>query len=483
MSDRVATGVEGLDEVLHGGLLEGRAYMVSGGPGAGKSILGMHFLTAGVDAGETALYVNLEEPTADIERDAHSVGIRVEGIEFLDLSPGSDRFVQGPGSNVFATEEVETPEIKNDIVETVRAVDPDRVLVDPITRFRDLTSSGESFRTLVGGFIRFLQDRGATVLFTSHAGGEADSDLQFLCDGSLRIEHDEVRTLSVEKFRGSASAGGSHTVRISDEGMRVFPSLRPEVHETAFSAEQLSSGIEGIDALLHGGIERGTVSVVSGPTGVGKTTLGCQFMAETAARGERSVIYMFEEATETFLARSRAIGIPVDEMLETGNLAIEEIEPLALSPDEFATMVREEVEEHDAGTVMVDGIDGYRLSMKGEEDDHTRELHSLCRYLRNMGVTTLLVDTQSRLTGEVQPTEHNVSYLADNIVLLRYLELDGELRKAISVLKKRTSDFERTLREFEITGDGIGVGDPLRGLRGVLGGTPEFVGEDPTREG
>jgi circadian clock protein KaiC len=346
-----------------------------------------------------------------------------------------------------------------------------------VTQFRYLTSDDYQFRKQVISFMRFLEDADATVMFTSQGGADAsDLDLQFLSDGILELDHDgDSRRISVPKFRGSDKQSGDHGLVLDGEGVHVYPQLVPDAHGATFTTEAIPSGIDGLDALLGGGIERGTISVVSGPTGVGKTTTGTQFLAEAAARGERAAVYLLEESAATFRHRSEAVGIPVDEMERTGRLAVEEIEPLTMPPEAFARQVREEVEHRDTQVVMIDGIRGYRVSMQGEEDDLVRRLHALGRYLRNMGVTVVFVDEIDAVTGEFRATQAGISYLADNVVYLRYLEIGGELRKVIGVLKKRVGDFERTLREFEITGEGIVVGDPLTDLRGVLRGTPEFV--------
>jgi circadian clock protein KaiC len=267
-------------------------------------------------------------------------------------------------------------------------------------------------------------------------------------------------------------------VRITDEGMVVYPVLVPDDEAVDYPDETVSAGVPEVNQLLGGGLGRGTITIVNGPSGVGKTTLGAQIMKEAAGRGERSVIYMFEESTRTFVKRSTAVDIPVDRMVDRGTLAIEEVQPLTQSAAEFAAMVREEVENRDARVVLVDGIDGYRLSLRSRDPDSLhRELGALCRYLRSRGVTTLLTDSSETVTGEFRATQGGVSYVADNIVFLRYLEVEGELQKAIGVLKKRTSDYERSLREFRITEHGLTVGDPLRSLRGILEGTPEVVRE------
>jgi len=484
LPQRASTGVDGLDEVLSGGLVSTRSYMVRGQAGSGKTILGFHFLQRGVDEGETALFINLEEDLRDLKANADALGFDTDAIEFLDLSPSAAAFVDDESYEVFAPSEVEREPLTDRIAEGVAAVDPDRVVVDPLTQLRFLLSDDYQFRKQVVGFMRYLKDEGATVLFTvQDTPSLPTDDLEFITDGTIRLDAAEYgKTVRVPKFRGSATQRGDHAYRITDAGIEVYPALQPGQREDGIEFEQISSGVPEIDKLLHGGIERGTVTIVSGPTGVGKTTLSTQFMKEAAGRGERSVIYLFEENRETFLARSRAVNIPVDQMLEKGTLRVNEVEALERSPQEFARMVRDEVEGEDADIVMIDGIAGYRLTLRGEEEQMLQQMHALGRYLKNSGVTGVFIDETRNVTGEFHATMENISYLADNIVFLRHLEVDGELRKAIGVLKKRTSDFERTIREFKITEHGISVGEPMSGLRGILSGTPEVVERNEERE-
>ncbi|WP_283401803.1 ATPase domain-containing protein [Halorubrum sp. DM2] len=481
LSDRLSTGIPGLDEILSGGLIRERSYMIRGQAGSGKTILSLHFLAAGVERGETVLFINLEEDLSDLKANAEALGFDTDAIEFLDLSPGADVFTEDQSYEVFAPEEVEREPITERIVEGVTAVDPDRVVVDPLTQLRFLMSDDYQFRKQVVGFMRFLKDRDATVLFTvQDTESLPTDDLEFVTDGTIRLDTAGYgKTIAVPKFRGSSTQGGEHAYRVTDAGVEVYPALQPGEHAVEFDFEQISSGVDEVDALLNGGIERGTVSIVSGPTGAGKTTLSTQFMREAAKRGERSVIYLFEESEETFLSRSRAIGVPVDEMIEQGTLQVTEVEALERSPQEFARMVREEVEARDAKIVMVDGIAGYRLTLRGTDGTMLQQIHALGRYLKNMGVTTIFVDETRNITGEFQATMENMSYLADNIIFLRHIEVEGELRKAIGVLKKRTSDFERTIREFRITDRGIEVGEPMSQLSGILSGAPEAVDRDP----
>ena len=476
---RVSSGVDGLDSVLQGGFVPERNYMIRGPPGAGKTILAFHFLSAGVDAGETALFVNLEEDIDDLRANASTLGFDTDAIEFLDLSPSAEVFTEDESYDVFPASEVEQQPFTETIRERVEAINPDRVVVDPLTQLRYLTSGEYQFRKQVVGFMRFLKTEGATVLFTTQRTESVSTDdLQFITDGAIVFEIDDGQYISVPKFRGSPTLSGDHTFRITEDGLRVYPELQPGEHRAEFTLESLSSGVPEVDNLLHGGLERGTTSIISGATGVGKTTLGTQFMCEAASRGERAVIYLFEENRNTFRSRSESIGIPVSEMIEAGTLAVEEVEALEQSPQEFANRVRTAVEENGATHVMVDGIAGYRVSLQGQQELTLKHLHALGRYLNNMGVSTIFVDEIQDVTGGFQATSENISYLADNIVFLQHLELQGQLEKAIGVLKKRTSDFERTLRTYEITGDGIKVGDPLTDLRGIMSGSPEFVDRD-----
>ncbi|WP_227357067.1 ATPase domain-containing protein [Haladaptatus salinisoli] len=474
---RISSGVSGLDEILQGGLISGRSYLVRGDPGTGKTILGMNYLTA-ADADETALFVNLEESEDDIRANAAAVDIDLSDIRFLDLSPDSDVFTEEQSYDVFAPSEVEQEPLTQAITDRVESLDPDRVFIDPLTRLRHLTSDEYQFRKQVIAFMRYLKEHGTTVLLTSeNTALSPDDDLQYMTDGTIELERAEAgRTVTVPKFRGSSIREGSHSMRIGAGGIEIHPELEPGGRGGGFAAEPTPSGVPEMDELLHGGLDRGTVTVISGPTGVGKTTTGTQFMKEAAGRGERSAIYMFEEATETFMRRNEAIDIPVEKMLEQGTLSVSEVEPLDHTAMEFARNVRREVEENDIGIVMIDGLQGYKLSVRGEDEETlVRKLHTLCRYLKNAGVTVILVDEIDTVTGEFRATEAGISYLADNIVFLRHLEIAGEMRKAVGVLKMRTSDFERTLREFRITERGITVGEPLTGLRGVLTGSPEWT--------
>jgi len=467
---RISTGVAGLDEILYGGLIQKRAYLLRGGSGCGKTTLGLHFLTKGTAQGERSLFITLGEPEAELRANANALGFDLTQVHFLDLSPNAAFFTEMQAYDIFSPAEVEREPVTRQILEQIEHLKPQRVFLDAMTQFRYLATDAFQFRKQVLSFLRFLVEQGATVLYTSEGSSSApDDDLQFMSDGVIHLHFQpEGRTVGVGKFRGSDFRSGSHTMRLTDRGMEVFPHLLPEQHLQQFVQETISSGVPELDELLHGGLERGTISILTGPTGVGKTTLGLQFMKEAAGRGERSVVYTFEEARETLLRRCESLNIPVRAMIARGTLSVVQIEPLHLTPDEFAHTVRCEVEQQHAGIVMLDSIAGYRLSLRG--DNVVRHLHGLCKYLQNMGVAVLLINEVESIVGDFQVSDVGISYLADNIVFLRYLELRGELRKVIGVLKKRLTSFERTLREIELSRYGIKVGRPLTNLQGILTG-------------
>jgi len=473
---RLSTGIAGLDEILCGGVLPQNSYLVRGGPGAGKTTLGWHFLTApGTEAGKSLL-ITFGETEEQLVRNAQALGFDVSKVRFLDLSPSSEFFSRAETYDIFSPSEVEREPTMTKLVEEIEQANPERVFLDAMTQFRYLAPDAFQFRRQVLSFLRFLTERGATVLFSSESSPEApDEDLQFMCDGVIHLLHaPEGRVLTVSKFRGSSFISGRHSYRLGSRGMEVFPRLRPAEHRIEFNPETISSGVPELDELLGGGLERGTVTVISGPSGVGKTTLGLVFMKEAAGRGERSVVYAFEEDPELMLCRCDKVNIPARRMIEVGSLSIVKVEPLQYGPDEFASLVRRDVEGNKTRIVMLDAMGGYALSMRGE--DLNTHLRALCSYLQNRGVAVILINEVEKLTGDFLITERGISHLADSILFMRYLEIDGELRKAIGVLKKRLTNFEKTLREFEISRYGIKVGKPLSELRGILSGVP-IVGQ------
>jgi circadian clock protein KaiC len=477
--DRRNTGIDGLDEVLHGGFVAKRAYLVRGGAGTGKTTLGLHFLLAGAAAGESTLLITLESNEQQLRADAAAMGLDMSDVAVLDLSPTREFFAQNRTYDIFSPADVERDPTTRQIVEAVERLRPARVFVDAITTLRYLAPDEFQFRRQALSFLRYLVEQDATVLMSSEPTSSApDDELRFMSDGIMDMEMSSAhatlrRSITVTKMRGSDFEGGPHTMRLTATGLKVYPRLVPGVHEREFPLEHMVSGLPELDVMLGGGIERGTITILSGPTGVGKTTLGMHFIREAARRGERSAVYAFEENSDTLLRRCDSIQLPLREIVTSGQLSIVQVEPLRFSPGEFAMMVRREVEERKTRVVMIDGISGYRLTLAG--DDLLQHLHALGRYLKNMGVTAIFMNEIEGITGDFRATDVGASYLCDNLVFMRYIEVDGELRKAIGVLKKRLGDFGKSLHELEITCDGVKVGAPLAGMRGLLTGLPEWV--------
>lgn len=469
---RVSSGIEGLDEILNGGYVKGRAYLVRGEPGCGKTILGLHFLIDGAKKGENVLFITLSEPEESIKRSAESLNLNVDGIEFLDLSPTSEYFASVETYDIFSPAEVEREPMSSAIVSKVEELNPARVFIDSMTQFRYLAPDAFQYRKQVLSLLRFLTERGATVLFTSESSSEApDEDLQFLADGVIELaKNDRGFRLKVSKMRESDFVRGWHFMRICSGGIRVYPRRRPEKYERSFEMVKLSTGIKELDEMLKGGIEKGTVTIISGPSGVGKSSLAMRILYEGTLRGGVATYYCFDEDANTAIRRSESIGIPAGKMVEEGRLVIEQIEPLKYTAEEFTNLVLRDVEERNVSLVVIDSLSGYELSIEGE--DVREHLHALCRLLTAKGVT-VLIPLEVKEVSSIEITGREVSYIADNIILLRYYEFEGELRRCIGILKMRVSDFEKTLREFRITAEGIKIGEPLRDMRGLLTGIPE----------
>ncbi|WP_201740283.1 ATPase domain-containing protein [Salinigranum halophilum] len=479
-AERLSSGISGLDTVLGGGFLTGYHYLIRGTPGAGKTVLGWHFLTAG--GGGDALYVTFEERPEKIRRNAASLGLDLDGVTILDLSPEARSLAEGGSYDVFAPSAVEYEALTARVRTQFEADPPSRVLLDPVTQLRYLAPDEYQFRRELLSLMDLLTGRGETVLFTSQTSPETpDDDLQFMSDGVLELRRPNGgRVLDVPKFRGAEVTAGPHAVRVDQGGMSVYPRVVPERDGRPFTRRLTSSGVPALDDLLHGGIELGTTTLFSGPTGIGKTTVSALFLIEAARRGHHSVLYHLEEKPETFIERCAAIDTPVTELLDDGTLEVVSVTPSLLTVGEFLGQVQSDVTA-DTTFVMIDGVQGFeKLTNLSEERE---ELSALRSYLTARGVTVVLTDEMPNITGDFRPTKSGETAIADNIVFMRYLEFNGEIHRAIGVLKKRTSDFEHRLRRFEITEEGIRVGDPLTGLSGVLTGDPQWVGTDPEREG
>lgn len=478
---RLLTGVEGLDLVLKGGLIPSKTYLLRGGPGTGKTTLGVHYLVEGAKKGKKSVLITLTENKDKLIDDFKSRNFNLDKINFIDLSPSSNLIESSESYNVFPVEEVEKKPLINKIITKLKESDADRVYFDGLKQLRFLSKNEYEFRKYMLSLLQFAADKEITLLVSSEASkNEPDDDLQFLSDGVLNLNFIDTnrRYINISKFRGSDFIKGKHSFKIKKDGIEVYPKLKLPQNRSDYKREMISSGIAEIDQLLHGGIESGTTTVISGASGVGKTTFGIQFMQAAAKTGERAVIYTFEEDDRTLLKRSESVNIDLDQVRSNDQLEIKKVDPLEYTPGEFTHLLIKEAENNKTKTIMIDSVSGYKLSFANSienKDEIIRNLHSLTNYLNNRGITVLLINEIANITGDFKVTELGISYLADNIMFLRYLEFNGELKKAIGVLKKRLSDFEKQLREFQISSQGIKVGKPLTNLRGILTGNPEFI--------
>lgn len=469
---KISTGITQLDSILKGGLITEKSYLIKGFPGTGKSTFGYHFLEDGNKNGESTLLITLGESEDNIRSHSTAQNIDLSDTTILNLGPGKEEIKSKQNYSVFSPLEVEAEPIISSVTDAIEKHQPTRVMLDSLTMVKYLYENPFQYKSMALSLIHQICTSGATLLLVSEnhetEGGE---DAEFWVDGVLEVKSGpNWRRVQVHKYRGSDFQSGDHAIKISEHGIAVYPRLQPNKYEKEFQNTPLSSGIDELDVMLQGGIEKGTTTIITGPTGVGKTNLGIQFMKEASSRKERSVMYTFEEARDVIVNRSRLVGVPIQSMIEKGHLAIKSIEPFSFSPDEFAMMVRKDVEENDTRIVMIDSVGGYSLTVR--EEDALERLHTLCTYLGNVGVTVFLVNETKSITGEFVTTNMNASYLADNIIYLRYFELGGELKKSIGILKKRLSDFEKKIREFAITSEGIKLGAPLSNISGILSGVP-----------
>lgn len=477
LQPRLSTGIPGLDKITYGGFVAGSTNLLRGGPGAGKTTLGLHFLLEGAKQNEISLFITLGEPVTNIQRNAEQLGLNLDGISFLDLSPEPEFFFKVETYDIFTPAEVEREPTTRKIVEAIQNLKPKRVFVDAMTQFKFLSADNFQFRKQVMSFLQYLKNHQATVLFTSESSSQSpDDDLQFIADSVINLENTENgRFLSITKFRGSDFISGKHGYKIAQYGIKVFPDIPPTIEKVSFGGEIYSTGIKELDSLLGGGIEKGTINLISGPSGVGKTTFAIQFVNSIAQFKHKSAYYSFEEETEMILTRCDNIGIDSRKNISEGFLELIKIDPLLYSVDEFSNLVLSSVIEKNLKLVIIDSISGFKLSLTGR--DIIPKMHALCKNLQNFGITTILISEVRQIVGDLKITEEQLSYLIDNIIFLRYLEIEGKLKKAIGVLKKRLSNFEKTLREFEITPQGIKLGEPLVNLRGILLGVPEWVND------
>jgi circadian clock protein KaiC len=476
---RASTGIEGLDDVLGGGLPRHRLYLVQGDPGVGKTTAALQFLLAGAENGEAGIYVTLSETKEELEAVAVSHGFSLDRITIYELAVSED--ASQDDYTLFHPSEIELSETTRGVLDSVERIKPNRVVFDSLSEVRLLARDALRYRRQILSLKQFFIGRDCTVLLLDdRSSGPTDLQLESLAHGVLDLEHlapeygAERRRLRIKKMRGVRFRGGYHDFSIITGGLRVFPRLVAAEHHETFPAEQVGSGVASLDQLLGGGLERGSSALVVGPIGCGKSSLTLQYALAAVQRGERAACFLFEERRSTFVTRARGFGWDIDAAVQSDRLRLQQIDPAELSPGEFAHIVRRQVEDEKARIVVVDSLNGYLNAMPGE-GHLSLHLHELLAYLNQRGVISLLVMAQHGFLGAMH-TPVDVSYLADAVILLRYFESEGAIRQAISVVKKRAGSHERTIREFRLGAGGIHVGAPLRQVHGVLTGTPEHRG-------
>lgn len=471
------TGISGLDDVLNGGLTRNRVYLIQGDPGAGKTTLGLQFLMEGARRGERGLYVTLSETRSELDAVADSHHRSLDDIDVWEYTAG-DRLENEEESTLFHPSEVELGETTKMILEAVERVNPSRIVIDSLSEIRLLAQNPLRYRRQILGLKHYFAGRDITVLLLDDKGvASGDMQLMTLAHGVILLEQlapvygAERRRMRISKLRGVKYRGGFHDFTIRTGGITVFPRLIAAEHRQPFTPERLPSGIDGIDALLGGGIDRGTSTLIIGPAGSGKSSIATHYAVAAAERGDNAAIFIFDESQTTLFARSSAMGIDVERWADEGRILVQQIDPAEIPPGEFVHLVREQVEQRHIGVLVIDSLNGY-LNAMPEEHFLQIQMHELLTYLGQQGVATILVVAQHGVVGSSMATPVDVSYLADAVVLFRYYELGGEIRKAVSVVKKRSGAHEKAIRTLTMGEEGLEVGPPLTEFRGVLTGTP-----------
>lgn len=478
------TGIEGLDDILGGGFTCQRLYLIEGDPGSGKTTLGLQYLLEGTRQGEKGIYVTLSETKAELAAVARSHGWTMEGFDIVELVASERELDPENQYTMFQPAELEMNTTTRTILDEVDRVKPKRVVIDSLSEMRLLAQNPLRYRRQVLALKQYFAGRECTVLLLDDKTSEAhDLQLQSIAHGVLTLEHlspefgAERRRLRVTKLRGQKFRGGYHDFNINKGGISVFPRLVAAEHVERHAVSKLQGKVKELDDMMCGGIDFGTSVLMIGPAGSGKSTLVSNYALVAAEQGERSAMFVFDERIETLLRRAEGLKMDLRPHLESGLCTIQQVDPAELSPGELMHCVRMAAEGRDghppAKVVVIDSLNGYLQAMP-EERFLTAQLHELLTYLGHKGIVTFLVMAQHGLLGQMQ-SPLDTTYLADTVILLRFFEFGGEIRQAISVIKRRSGKHERTIRELKLD-EGIQVGAPLLDFQGVLTGVPTYFG-------
>jgi circadian clock protein KaiC len=476
-------GIAGLDGILSGGLSRGGLFVLEGEPGSGKTTVALQFVLAGAKAGERSLYITLSESGAELRQGAASHGWTLgDDIEIFELVPPETVLDPEQQQSLLYSSDLELGEITKQIFDAVERVKPSCVVVDSLSEIRLLAQSSLRYRRQLLGIKYYLARQGVTVMMLDDLTSEVtDKTTHSIAHGVIRLEElapaygAERRRLRILKYRGQKYRGGYHDFTITKGGVNVFPRLVAAEHHTHFARRQLSTGIREFDALLGGGIDAGSSALILGPAGTGKSLISIAFAMAAIGRGEKAALFIFDEELGLLFNRMKGLGIDLEAARDLGDLMVAQIDAAELSPGEFAHRVRKAVDAEQIRTVVIDSLNGYQAAMP-EEKSLLLHMHELLQYLNRQGATTFMTVAQHGLVGEIHAPV-DITYLADTVILLRYFEANGQVRRAISVIKKRTGSHEATIREYRISSKGLSLGEPLEAFQGVLQGQPIYLGD------